>query len=168
MGKQSPAEIAEILTALAETPQRIAFMTQDVEVARLHAPPDRDSWSVNDILAHLRACADVWGKGIGLMIAQDQPTVRYISPRTWLRKTDYRVQEFQLSLPTFARQRDDLLKLLNTLEIADWSRGATFTETAKEHQETVFSYARRIAHHEARHLNQLESLLVTLSNNSDL
>ena len=155
----SSTEIDELLTQLAETPHRLVSMTREFEEARLQEKPDKDAWSVNDILAHLRACADVWGKSILAMIAQDHPTMRYVSPRTWQRKTDYPTQEFQISLEAFTRQRDDLLKLLTPLTLEEWSRGATFTGTTRGREQTVFSYARRIVDHETQHLDQIEEVL---------
>ena len=158
----SSTEINETLTLLAETPRRLAFMTREFEEARLQDKPDNDTWSANDILAHLRACADVWGKSILAMISQDHPTIRYVSPRTWQRKTDYPAQEFQLSLQTFARERNVLLKTLTSLPLEAWSRGATFTGTTRGREQTVFSYARRIVDHETQHLEQIEEVLNAL------
>src|SRR5215210_5613381 len=91
------AGIEQILALLAETPRRMAVLTSGFEQAQLHAAPDHDTWSVHAILAHLRSCADVWGKSILAMIAEDNPTLRYISPRTWMRKTDYLEQAFHVS-----------------------------------------------------------------------
>lgn len=93
------------------------------------------------------------------MISEDNPTLRYVSPRTWIRKTDYPEQEFRISLQAFAKQRNDLLKSLKTLAIEDWSRAATFTGTIKGREQTVFSYARRIAEHENHHFDQIERVL---------
>ncbi len=156
------AESEKMLTLLAATPQRLAAMTSGLETARLHVKPDNDAWSVNDILAHLRACADVWGQSMLAMIAQDHPTLRYVSPRTWIRKTDYHAQEFHISLQAFANQRHDLLRSLKPLAIDGWSRGATFTGTVKGREQTVFSYAQRMADHETQHLEQIERILNTL------
>lgn len=152
-------EVEEMLEALAETPRRLASMTGDLGQARLHTKADADSWSANDILAHLRSCADVWGQGIQAMIDQDHPTLRYISPRTWIRKTDYPQQEFRTSFRAFVSQRDDLLALLRPLELEGWSRAATFTGTTKGREQTIFNYARRIALHEQEHLGQLAGML---------
>ncbi len=156
------AEIEKVLTLLVGTPHRLASMTSGLEHARLHVKPDKDAWSVNDILAHLRACADVWGQSMLTMIAQDHPTLRYVSPRTWIRKTDYHVQEFHISLQAFANQRNDLLRSLKPLAIEGWSRGATFTGTVQGREQTVFSYAQRMAEHETEHLEQIESILNTI------
>jgi hypothetical protein len=65
-------------------------------------------------------------------------------------------------LQAFANQRNDLLRSLKPLAIEGWSRGATFTGTVKGHEQTIFSYARRIAEHEAQHLEQIESILNTV------
>src|SRR5262245_49175028 len=40
----------------------------------LHTAPAPHEWSAVDVLAHLRACADVWGNCIAEIIAHDHPT----------------------------------------------------------------------------------------------
>jgi len=157
--KVSPVETESVLRLLAATPRRIASLSRGVEISNLHFRPHPDSWSANDILAHLRACADVWGKSIGEMITRDHPKMRYISPRTWIRKTDYLELEFRESLKAFTDQRRELLKSLKGLAIKDWSRRATFTATTKGRDQTVFSYACRIAEHENKHCEQIEAVL---------
>jgi hypothetical protein len=158
-------EIDKILALLEETPRRLTYLTDGLESAQMQIKLDEEAWSVNDILAHLRACADVWGKSIMMMLSQDHPTLRYVSPRTWIRKTDYPAQEFHVSLQAFTQQRNDLVQSLRTLAIEDWSRGATFTGTVKGRDQTVFSYAQRITDHEAQHLDQIESILNSIQYN---
>ncbi|HEX5085948.1 MAG TPA: DinB family protein [Blastocatellia bacterium] len=157
--KVSSAEIEIALRLLAATPRRIASLSRGVEIGELHFRPQQDSWSANDILAHLRACADVWGKSIVEMITRDHPKLRYISPRSWIRKTDYLELEFRESLKAFTDQRRELLRALKGLAIKDWSRSATFTATTKGREQTVFSYACRIAEHENKHCDQIEAVL---------
>ena len=157
------AEVERALTLLTDTPREIASLTRDLTKKRLHAKPDEDTWSANDILAHLRACADVWGKSILAMIAQDHPTLRYVSPRTWIRKTNYLEIDFHASLGAFTKQRADLLKTMEALAPAGWSRGATFTGTVKGREGTVLSYAMRMADHECVHLEQLDTVLKRLA-----
>ncbi len=74
--------IEQILTLLTETPRRIAALTAGLAPAQLHATPNHGEWSANDVLAHLRACADVWGKCIAAILAQDTPTLRAVNPTT--------------------------------------------------------------------------------------
>src|SRR5215831_3973330 len=157
--KVSPAETESVIRLLAATPRRIASLGRGVEIGNLHFRPHADSWSANDILAHLRACADVWGKSIVEMITRDHPKLRYISPRSWIRKTDYLELEFPGSLKAFTDQRRELLRALKGLAIKDWSRSATFTATTRGREQTVYSYACRIAEHETSHCHQVETVL---------
>jgi uncharacterized damage-inducible protein DinB len=153
------AGIDVLVSSLADTPRRLAALTHDVDDARLRRRPGEGVWSVNDVLAHLRACADVWGGSILLMIDRDHPTVRYVSPRTWISKTTYAEQAFHQSLRAFASQRDDLVRTLRALPRAHWSRGATFTGTTRGREQTILSYARRIVDHERAHCEQIAAML---------
>jgi hypothetical protein len=93
------------------------------------------------------------------MINQDHPTLRYVSPRTWIRKTNYPSLVFHESLDAFTRQRHELLHSLNVLTREEWSRGATFTGTTRGREQTILSYAQRLARHEGEHLQEIENLL---------
>ena len=148
-----------ILTLLAETPSRIAALTADLTPSQLHARPDHDEWSANDVLAHLRACADVWGNCIMAMIAEDTPTLRAVNPRTWIKKTDYLELEFQPSLRSFTTQRADLLAVLEPLPREGWSRTATVTGAGKPLQRTVLFYGHWLARHERQHVKQVEHIV---------
>lgn len=93
---------AEVLALLQENPARIEQLTVDLSPAQLQAAPAPGEWSLNDILAHLRACADVWGDCIATTLAEDTPMLRAINPRTWIKQTGYPALEFQTSLRSFA------------------------------------------------------------------
>ena len=123
--------VEQVLTVLAGSPGRIAEATAGLSPAQLHAAPARDEWSVNDVLAHLRSCGEVWGKCIGVILAQDRPTIRAISPRSWIEQTDYRDQRFRPSLRAFVAQRAELLAMLEPLPPKAWSRAATVTGAGK-------------------------------------
>lgn len=155
----SSAEIAKLLTLLAETPQRLTILTIGFDAARLHSRPSEDGWSVNEILAHVRVCAEVWGKSIATMLTQDQPILRYVSPRTVAKKRNYATQDYPVSLQAFVQQRHDLLQLLAPLDHTAWSRGATFTGTTKGREQTIYTYVQRMTAHEVAHLAQIETLL---------
>lgn len=148
-------EITDVLESLAETSRRIEAVAKGLQDDRLQAKPDEKSWSANDILAHLRACADVWGKSIDDMLEQDYPTLRHISPRTYMRKTDYAQRAFHESFQAFADQRAELLRRLEILDAEDWSRGAMI----KDREYTVLSQARRLAQHEDVHCDQIRATL---------
>jgi hypothetical protein len=149
----------QLLTLLAEAPRRIAAVTAGVEAGRLHAAPSHEEWSANDVLAHPRACSDVWGGSITTMVREDHPTIRAISPRTWIHGTDYPDWAFRPSFEAYSRQRAELLALLEELSPEDWARGGTFTGAGRLLERTVLSEASAIAVHERPHLKQIERAL---------
>jgi hypothetical protein len=93
------------------------------------------------------------------MLSEDHPTIRYVSPRGWITKTNYRQQSFDDLLREFSVERGILVETLGGLGPAAWARGATFTGTTLGRSGTVLSYARRIADHETHHLDQFRRTL---------
>ena len=152
----------ELIRLLRLGPERLQSLAAGLSGSQVVHRPDPDTWSFNDILIHLRACSDVWGGSIAKMIEQDHPTMRYVSPRTVMKRKKYHDVPFQEALGIYVRQRGDLVSLLAGLETDAWSRGATFTATTRGREATVLSYARRITDHEAQHLAQIEQLLPNL------
>ena len=151
----TPDEIEKYLSLLSDTSGRLVKATRGFDDAHLQFKPDEKAWSVNDILAHLRSCADVWGSSIEAMLAEDNPTVPYRHPRQWIKKTNYPDLLFHESFQAFRMQRKNLLKILKNLSFEDWSRPATI----KHREHTVFSQTRRMALHEDVHCQQIEELL---------
>ena len=154
--------IEQVLAVLAETPPRLAALTADLSPAQLHTPPNCDGWSANEVLAHLRACADVWGNCIVTILAQDMPVLRAINPRTWIKQTNYLELEFRPSLRSFITQRAELLAVLEPLPAEGWKRSATVTGGGKPLELTVLSYAQRLARHERPHVKQVERIVKTM------
>lgn len=154
----APDEIAKYLHLLAETPRRVRAASGGLAEAALHAKPDAAGWSANDVLAHLRACVDVWGKEIWRMLAEETPTWQHLSPRTWMRKTDYPQQPFHESFEVFCEQRQAQLHLLQNLSPEQWARAAMVKQRAHVQRVTVFDRVRQMALHEQGHCAQIEEL----------
>jgi hypothetical protein len=120
-------------------------------------------WSANEVLAHLRACADVWGGCISTILAEEHSTIRAVNPRTWIEQTDDVDLQFEPSLQAFAAQRTELVAVLEPLETSDWSRTATITGAGRPLERTVQFYATWLARHEQTHLKQIEAVVRTVS-----
>lgn len=145
----------QILAMLAAAPPRIAAITAGLAPAQLHAAPAPGEWSANDVLAHLRACADVWGECIAEIIARDRPTLRAINPTSWIANTGYREQAFAASLAEFTAQRSELLARLRPLAPDGWARAATVVGAGRPLERTVLFYAQWLASHERTHIKQI-------------
>jgi len=110
------------------------------------------------VLAHLRACADMWGKHITVILNEDHPTFKAMNPTTWIKQTNYLEQGFGQSLQAFSVQRAELLRVLKPLPSEAWSRAWTVTGSGKPRQGTVRTYATWLANHEGSHFRQLERI----------
>lgn len=152
----------QVLTLLAATPPRIAALTAGLTPGQLRAAPSHGEWSANDVLAHLRACADVWGDCISAIVAEDRPTLRAVNPRTWIRQTNYPALDFRSSLRSFTKQRADLLTVLESVPREGWSRAATVTGAGNVLERTVLSYTQWLARHERPHVKQIERIVNTM------
>ncbi|MGA7671118.1 MAG: DinB family protein [Nitrolancea sp.] len=148
--------VEEIVTMLAAAPERIAAVTKGLTEEQLHTPPSDGEWSINDILAHMRACADQWGDSIVTIVNEDHPTIRAINPRSWIKRTDYRELQFGESFRAYTDQRAELMNDLQSLSADDWNRSATVTGAGAPLERTVHGYAQRLARHERPHLKQIE------------
>lgn len=147
--------VDQILSLLREGPPRIAAHTAGLSMAQLHDAPGPDEWSLNEVLAHLRSCADVWGGCITTIIAEDRPAIRAVNPRTWIKDTDYLEQQFKPSLEAFTAQRADLLAVLEGLAADAWDRSATVSVAGKPLERTVLFYAEWLATHERSHVKSI-------------
>ena len=137
----TPRSIEQILSMLAAAPARLADLSAGLPPAQLLAPPEPGEWSARDVLAHLRACGDMWGKYIAVILSQDRPVIKAVNPTTWIKQTNYREQDFQPSLQAYSAQRAELLAVLKALAPEAWARTATVTGAGKPRERSVYTYA---------------------------
>jgi uncharacterized damage-inducible protein DinB len=148
-------EVEGYLRLLRDAPERIAAAGAGADDAALHRRTPEEPWSVNDVLAHVRAAADVRDRFIARMASGEHTTLRYESPRSELRKTDYVDRPFAENLAAFRAQRSALLERLAALPPDGWSRGALI----RDRPETVATYVGYLTEHETVHCDQIEALL---------
>ena len=153
--------VDQVMAQLEVTAPRIAELTMSLEPAKLHLPSDGD-WSAVDVLAHLRACADVWG-GCMISIMRGASALRAVNPLTWIEKTDYRAQDFARSLRSFATQRMELLDGLRPARPVDWRRTVTVTGAGAPLRRDALFYGRWMAGHERAHLKQIAKMAIALA-----
>ena len=148
-------DIDELLSQLTEQPKVIASLTAHVPRARLHRAISGDEWSLNDVLAHLRSCSDMWGDYMRVIATQDHPSFKAMNPTTWIDHTNYRELEFVRSFTAYARQRATLLSFLRKLPPAAWSRTALVSGAGAPRERTLLEYAKRLADHERTHVRHI-------------
>lgn len=146
----TPDNIARVLALLAATPDRLDAMARGDEEA-LRRPLDSGERSFAEVLAHLINTESRSAESILLALALDKPLLPPVHP-----ERDYGVllrhdlRPVIDSLAYFRYRRAVLLRLLQSLTEAQWSR--TIQEAGKQRRESVYWRARGMALHEAEHL----------------
>ena len=153
----------EIMEILATTVPRLEELTSGVPQQRLYEVTDY-GWSVNDQLAHLRACHDVLGGNMLRIIREDHPAWKGMSPRSWQKQTDYFEWKFPPAFEAFRTQRVELLEVLEELPPEAWERTATVAVPPNK----TFEYSTRyygdwMARHERGHLGHMAHILQSLA-----
>jgi len=152
--KSTPAEIERILAALGEMHARMHAFMETYSPGELAFSPDKKTRSAQEILTHLRACADLWTHSIYAMLVEVEPLLPDIDERKYARAARYQEVPFREALEDFSARRANLMRVLHEIEPKDWERGVILL--GRRH--TVFSQARRMAKHEAEHFEQLSAL----------
>lgn len=158
-----PSPPTELREALAAFPSRLGGLAAGTSPEALAAPPAPGEWSVVEVLAHLRSCADVWGDAMAAILAEDHPTIRAVSPRSHAAAARYATLRFSASLAGFSRQREHLVARLASLREDEWDRAATVVGAGAPLTRTVRDYADRLARHERGHLRQVQATLRSVS-----
>jgi hypothetical protein len=152
--KATPGEIETHLATLAETPGFIAEVCAGLGEAELRLAPVPGEWSLVELLAHLHACAEVWGDDIRMMLTCDAPRLHKPHPRQVMKQDRFLTPSFADSFIDFSSLRVRLLGELKSLDFDQWERGATINQR----WHTVFTHARRMALHESVHREQFRQV----------
>jgi hypothetical protein len=161
--KFTAKEIHEYLSLLENTIRRISALTAELTDEQLALSPGKRDWSAVEILAHLRACTDVWTHTIYAMLAEDNPTLPLLDERRWAKVTRYAALGFRQSFQAFTLSREELLHVLRDLSEEAWAR--TCDIGGRKH--SVFSQVRRMALHEQEHCGQIEETVKSLVSNDE-
>lgn len=149
--------LADVFAILENGPGRFASAARGVSDEALHEPLEPGGWSARDVLAHVRACDRTWGGYAIRILDQDQPSIRYESPRGTIRRFGYLDVPFAASLKGFRTDRARLLDRLRTVTHQDLDRiAAVKVSGGRVETWSAFGYAHRIADHELEHVEHLE------------
>lgn len=125
--------------------------------------PDGDPWSPTDVLAHLRACDDLWSANITFLISGTPDRLRTTDPRDYLPTTGYASATFRAHLTTLTRSREQLMDQLEALPDERWLDAVPVPTWGQIYQRHVLYYADRLARHERTHIRQLTRQIRSLT-----
>jgi hypothetical protein len=138
--------------------------------------PDARSWSVKEIVCHLRDVEELFQIRFHTILALDEPSILVLGagpgdlapwriggaighpldPDRWAEERQYRRQDGREALAAFARRRREVLALLRSLSPAEWERGGIHPRRGRL---TLGEWAASLAGHDDNHLAQLARAL---------
>jgi len=141
-----------VISLLEKMPYEITNRTLGIDPRQLQTRPNPESWSAVEILAHLHACATIWGLSIEKMLQENDPILENLHPGNWDKLSYYSAMSFDESFKIYKSNRRNLISRLIMLSPEEWGKIGWI----KNKKHTVFSQARRMALHEFDHLEQFE------------
>jgi hypothetical protein len=148
------AQIDAHLQMLEETLTHLHACRAALDEEVIKRQPASGEWSALEVLAHLRAAAEVFSHSIFMFLLDDWPTIPYIHPNKWRDMQGYSEITFDENLQIFELNRRYLLRKLRNLTPSTWERSGTI----KTQTRTVYGEMRRMALHEKGHYGQIQAL----------
>jgi len=154
--KPTKVNIDKVLSLLAETPGKLAGLSEGLAADQVERPLAPGEWSQKQVLAHLIACAEVRSNRIYFALLLKEPLVPDVHPqRQWEKLLRYGDRPYADLLSDFRLRREVLLSVLRPLSEAEWGREVRGDKRAH----SVFNLARNIALHEYGHCSDMQDIL---------
>ncbi|HVE94090.1 MAG TPA: DinB family protein [Acidimicrobiales bacterium] len=145
-----------LVERLQATPSNLVSLISTAPPASLTRSPMRGEWSAATVMAHLADAEAVYGVRIRHMLADDQPTIAGYDEKAWVDRFAPSEPDAAASLTRFRVLRESLLRILATLEDAEWERVGNHEEIGEM---SVRAMVERVADHDRNHLDQIRRAL---------
>lgn len=148
--------VDQILAALAATPLEFARLIEGESDEALARPASDGEWGVVEILPHLRDWEEVYLGWIRQVLDEDTPVLEMVDDSLWAIEHDYANEHVPEALESFTSDREEVVKLLESLEESAWQREAIHPRMGRI---TLHQLADRMCDHDARHVEQARDAL---------
>jgi carbonic anhydrase/acetyltransferase-like protein (isoleucine patch superfamily) len=168
LGRDGEVAWFGLLSLLELTPARLAQDLEDVDAARLAAPPPGGGWSALEVLAHLRDVeAEIYAPRLDQFLRAAEPSggapvvlagAGDVDARNaaWAKERGYAATDPAAALAAFAGARGENLLRLEGLDPGARARGAIHPARGPM---TLHEQVERMADHDLGHMRQIERAL---------
>jgi hypothetical protein len=154
--EQTPDNIQQVLTLLADAPHRLSILAAPLSLEQLTQPLAPGERSFTETLVHLVNTETLTAESIFLALLRKEPLLHKLHAERDLGKL-LRLDRYPFHdlLAYFIFRRQVLLDVLRPLSEKQWAR--TVREEGKARRESVYWRARGQALHELEHILDLET-----------
>lgn len=147
----------DIVQALMSTPVVLQRVVQGLSEETLRAGHDADTWSIKEVVAHLRDAEEVALERFTRMAREERPFLPAYDQAAYARDRRYQDQDFRVALADFAALRSRTVDLFKSLSPEDLSRPGIHEEAGEI---TLGGHAEHMIAHDLIHLAQIARALV--------
>jgi uncharacterized damage-inducible protein DinB len=152
----SGSELAATLDRLRGTARELVSLTTNVDRARMHRQPGPREWSAAQVVGHLADAEMVYAVRFRLMIVEDRPHLTAFDEDAWVQRFALLDDDLKETIARWRALRDSTLRVLDSLEDADWRRSGVHAERGELN---VRQMAALLADHDRGHLDQIRHAL---------
>lgn len=152
---------AELVAAYRSTPETLQALLRGLphEMIRAGGQGD-DSWSIVEIVWHLRDTEERCLARVRLMLAEDNPVIEAYDEDALARDSNYRDLPIGRAFQEFSRIRGEQIELLASLGADGWQRSGQHSEIG---QITIQQLTAHHVSHDAIHLAQISRRMMQSS-----
>ena len=148
----------ELIDTLSATPETLAGLLRGVSPAQARSAVGGDeSWSVVEVLCHLRDAEEINLGRVRAMLDENNPEIAGFDQLALAREHNYREAEPLTALADFTRLRAEYIAVLAALAPPDWERPARHKEFGTI---TIVAQALHRTSHDAIHCAQIARQLL--------
>jgi uncharacterized damage-inducible protein DinB len=138
-----------------ETPKKLQQLIKPLSKQQLSRRPEREKWSITEILAHLADTELVGGWRMRLILGSNGVSIQPFDQDVWAKTLGYARRDPKVSLETFRVLREANLAMLKSLPKNLWENYGMHQERGKE---TIAHIVRMFAGHDLNHVAQVEAI----------
>lgn len=152
---------AELVAAYRSTPQILQALLRGLphETIRASGQGD-DSWSIVEVVWHLRDAEERNLARAHKILAEDHPTIEAFDENVLARNSNYQNRPIAGAFQEFSRIRAEHVELLASLDAASWQRSGHHTEIGEV---TIAQLTAHHVSHDAIHLAQISRRIMETS-----
>jgi hypothetical protein len=144
------------LERLKSTPRELVALVGTAKAEAMHRAPDgagdTDEWSPATVLSHLADAELVYSVRIRMALTADRPYLAAYDEQAWVQRFSELDTDPKETLIRWRSLRDANLRLLDSLEDAEWKLSGLHAERGEV---SVAHIADLMVNHDRAHLNQI-------------
>ena len=142
----------DIVAALGSAPVVLERLVRGLSEEQLRAGHDADTWSIKEVVIHLRDADEISLVRMERMAHEETPFLPAYDQAAYARERGYQEGDALSALAGFAANRERMVALLGTLPSGGLDRPGTHEETGRI---TIGSLAEHMIAHDISHLAQI-------------